>query len=208
MDLHAGQIQGFFNIPVDELTAKLLLTDYVRKKRIPDLTVIATDAGFAKKARNIAEALDAPLAIVEKRRLGNNGQTEAMSLIGSVVGRAALVVDDEIDTAGTLAQAVSVARAHGAQEVYACASHGVLSGPAIERLRAADLTELILTDSVPLPDERRLPFMTALSVAGLFARAIKSIHQGRSVSRLFRESTSADGGAEDEDDETAYVDGE
>ncbi len=200
MDLHAGQIQGFFNIPVDELTAKLILTDYIRKKGIRDLTVIATDAGFAKKARNIAESLDAPLAIVEKRRMGNNSQSEAMSLIGSVVGRSALVVDDEIDTAGTLVQAVREARAHGAQEVYACASHGVLSGAAIERLIEADIKELILTDSVPLPEEKRLPFITTLSVAGLFARAIQRIHQGRSVSRLFGEPAEdpEDGEARDE----------
>jgi ribose-phosphate pyrophosphokinase len=204
MDLHAGQIQGFFNIPVDELTAMLILTEYVRQKRIPDLTVVATDTGFAKKARNFAESLDAPLAIVEKRRVGNGGRTEAMSLIGSVAGRVALVVDEEIDTAGTLLQAVNVAREHGAQEVYACASHGVLSGPAIERLAESGLKELILTDSVPLPEEKRLPFITTLSVAGLFARAIKRIHEGRSVSSLFRESADSaiegDEGVEDVED--------
>ncbi len=203
MDLHAGQIQGFFNIPVDELTAMLILTSYIRKKGIPDLTVVATDTGFAKKARNVAESLNAPLAIVEKRRVGNGGRTEAMSLIGSVVGGAALVVDEEIDTAGTLVQAVRVARDHGAQEVFACASHGVLSGPAIERLAAADLKELILTDSVPLAPEKRLPFITTLSVAGLFASAIKSIHEDRSVSRLFREPG---GYEEDGDDEGADAD--
>ncbi len=197
MDLHAGQIQGFFNIPVDELTAMLILTTYIRKKGIPDLTVVATDTGFAKKARNVAESLNAPLAIVEKRRVGNGGRTEAMSLIGSVAGGAALVVDEEIDTAGTLVQAVRVARDHGAQEVYACASHGVLSDPAIERLAAANIKELILTDSVPLPPEKRLPFITTLSVAGLFASAIKRIHEDRSVSRLFREP----GGYEEDGDD-------
>ncbi|HEU0025653.1 MAG TPA: ribose-phosphate pyrophosphokinase [Ktedonobacterales bacterium] len=201
MDLHAGQIQGFFNIPVDELTAMLILTDYIRRKRIPDLTVVATDTGFAKKARNVAESLDAPLAIVEKRRVGNGGRTEAMSLIGSVAGRAALVVDEEIDTAGTLVQAVRVAREHGARDVYACASHGVLSGPAIERLAVANIKELILTDSVPLSPEKRLPNMTTLSVAGLFARAIRRIHEGRSVSSLFRESAAdEEGEGEDVDD--------
>jgi ribose-phosphate pyrophosphokinase len=198
MDLHAGQIQGFFNIPVDELTAMLLLTDYIRKKNIPDLTVVATDTGFAKKGRNIAESLGAPLAIVEKRRVGNNSQTEALSLIGSVAGRAALVVDEEIDTAGTIVQAVRVARESGAQEVYACASHGVLSGPAIERLTAANLKELILTDSVPSPVTESLPWVTTLSVAGLFARAIQRIHEGRSVSRLFRENVDGEEAGEDE----------
>ncbi len=185
MDLHAGQIQGFFNIPVDELTAKNLMADYIHKQRIPHLTVVATDAGFAKKARNIAELLDAPLAIVEKRRMGNNGQTEGMSLIGSVEGCNALIVDDEIDTAGSLIQAVRVVREHGAQDVYACASHGVLSGPAIERLSTSGLKELILTDSVPLHPEKQLPFITSLSVAPLFAGAIKRIHEERSVSELF-----------------------
>lgn len=202
LDLHAGQIQGFFNIPVDELTAMRLLTDYIRKKNIADLTVVATDTGFAKKGRNIAESLGAPLAIVEKRRIGNASQTEAMSLIGSVAGRAALVVDEEIDTAGTIVQAVRVARESGATDVYACASHGVLSGPAIERLTAANLTELILTDSVPSSVTPGLPWVTTLSVAPLFARAIQRIHEGRSVSRLFREKE----GEESMDDEAADVD--
>ncbi len=185
MDLHAGQIQGFFNIPVDELTAKNLLAEYIREKNILDLTVVATDAGFAKKARNIAELLDAPLAIVEKRRTGNDGRAEAMSLIGSVEDRTALIVDDEIDTAGSLIQAARVVREHGAHEVYACATHGVLSGPAIERLRTSELKELVLSDSVPLKPEKRLPFMTTLSVAPLFAGAIQRIHEERSVSELF-----------------------
>lgn len=185
MDLHAGQIQGFFNIPVDELTAKNLMADYFHRQRITNLTVVATDAGFAKKARNVAELLDAPLAIVEKRRMGNNGQTEGMSLIGSVAGRNALIVDDEIDTAGSLTQAVRVVREHGALDVYASASHGVLSGPAIERLRDSGLKELILTDSVPLTEEKRLPFITTLSIAPLMAGAIQRIHEERSVSELF-----------------------
>ena len=185
MDLHAGQIQGFFNIPVDELTAKNLMADYIKRQRIPNLTVVATDAGFAKKARNLAELLDAPLAIVEKRRTGNNDQAEAMSLIGMVDGRNALIVDDEIDTAGSLLQAISVVREHGARDVYACASHGVLSGPASERLRGSGLKELILTDSVPLRPEMRLPFITTLSIAPLLAGAIVRIHEERSVSELF-----------------------
>jgi ribose-phosphate pyrophosphokinase len=185
MDLHAGQIQGFFNIPVDELTAKNLMANYIRERHIADLTVVATDAGFAKKARNLAELLDAPLAIVEKRRTGNDGRAEAMSLIGTVEGRNALIVDDEIDTAGSLIQAAQVARTHGAREVYACASHGILSGPAIDRLRESGLRELILTDSVPLKPEKQLPFVTTLSVAPLFAGAIQRIHEERSVSELF-----------------------
>lgn len=185
MDLHAGQIQGFFNIPVDELTAKNLMADYIKQRNIPNLTVVATDAGFAKKARNLAELLDAPLAIVEKRRTGNNDQAEAMSLIGAVAGRNALIVDDEIDTAGSLLQAVQVVREHGAGDVYACASHGVLSGPAGERLSRSGLKEVILTDSVPLRPEMDLPIITTLSIAPLLAGAILRIHEERSVSELF-----------------------
>jgi ribose-phosphate pyrophosphokinase len=185
MDLHAGQIQGFFNIPVDELTAQKVLAQYVQSKGLENLTVVATDTGFAKKARNLAEQLNTPLAIVEKRRLGNDGQMESLGLIGAVSGRNALIVDDEIDTAGSLTQAVRLVREQGALNIYACVVHGVLSGPAIDRLRDSGPRELILSDTVPLPEEKRLHFMTVLSVAELFAGAIIRIHEGRSVSELF-----------------------
>jgi ribose-phosphate pyrophosphokinase len=185
MDLHAGQIQGFFNIPVDELTAQKVLAQHVQSKGLENLTVVATDTGFAKKARNLAEQLNTPLAIVEKRRLGNDGQMESLGLIGAVSGRNALIVDDEIDTAGSLTQAVRLVREQGALNIYACVVHGVLSGPAIERLRDSGLRELILSDTVPLPEEKRLHFMSVLSVAELFAGAIIRIHEGRSVSELF-----------------------
>src|SRR5215467_1469700 len=155
MDLHAGQIQGFFNIPVDELTARNILAHYVASKQLENLTVVATDTGFAKKARNLAEQLDMPLAIVEKRRLGNDGRMESLGLIGAVAGRNALVVDDEIDTAGSMTQAVRVVREQGALNIYACAVHGVLSGPAIERLRDSGVCELVMSDTVPLPSEKR-----------------------------------------------------
>ncbi len=186
MDLHAGQIQGFFNIPVDELTAQTLLARYVFTKELTDFTVVSTDAGFAKKARNFAERVNAPLAIVEKRRLGNDGQMESLGLIGSVEGRHAIIVDDEVDTAGSLTQAARVVKEHGARDVYACAVHGVLSGPAIERLSASGIREFIMTDTVPLPEAKRLPTITVLSVAELFAGAIERIHEGRSVAELFR----------------------
>jgi len=185
MDLHAGQIQGFFNIPVDELTAQNVLAQYVESKQLENLTVVATDTGFAKKARNFAERLDAPLAIVEKRRLGNDGQLESLGLIGAVAGRNALIIDDEIDTAGSLIQAIRLVREQGACNIYACAVHGVLSGPAVDRLRDCSLCELILSDTVPLSEEKQLPFMRVLSVAELFAGAIIRIHEGRSVSELF-----------------------
>jgi ribose-phosphate pyrophosphokinase len=186
MDLHAGQIQGFFNIPVDELTAQNLLARYVSAKGMDNFTVVSSDAGFAKKARNFAEQLNAPLAIVEKRRLTNDGQMESMGLIGSVAGRDALIVDDEIDTAGSMMQAVRVVREQGAREVYLCSVHAVLSGPAMERIRSDDIREVIVTDTIPVPEEKRLPTVTVLSVAELFAGAIIRIHEDRSVTDLFR----------------------
>jgi len=186
MDLHAGQIQGFFNIPVDELTAQNLLARYVSAKGMDNFTVVSSDAGFAKKARNFAEQLNAPLAIVEKRRLTNDGLRESMGLIGSVAGRDALIVDDEIDTAGSMMQAVRVVREQGAREVYLCSVHAVLSGPAMERIRSDDIREVIVTDTIPVPEEKRLPTVTVLSVAELFAGAIIRIHEDRSVTDLFR----------------------
>jgi len=186
MDLHAGQIQGFFNIPVDELTAQLLLSRYFVEKELDDFTVVSADEGFAKKARQLADRLQSPLAIVEKRRLGNKGQTEVMGIIGNVSGRHAIIVDDEIDTAGSITQAARVVREQGARDIYICATHGVFSGPAIERLGNADIKEIVVTDSIPLPKDKQLPNMTILSVAELFAGAISRIHDGRSVTELFR----------------------
>ncbi len=186
MDMHAGQIQGFFNIPVDELTAQLLLSRYFVEKELDDFTVVSADEGFAKKARQLADRLQAPLAIVEKRRLGNKGQTEVMGIIGNVSGRHAIIVDDEIDTAGSITQAARVVHEQGARDIYICATHGVLSGPAIERLGNADIKEIVITDSIPLSEDKQLPNMTVLSVAELFAGAISRIHDGRSVTELFR----------------------
>ncbi len=186
MDMHAGQIQGFFNIPVDELTAQILQARYFVEKEMDDFTVVSADEGFAKKARKLADRLNAPLAIVEKRRLGNNGQTEAKNVIGSVEGRHALIVDEEIDTAGSITQAVRVVKERGARDVYCCVSHGIFSGPALERLSNAGIEEIVVTDTIPQPESKRLPNMTVLSVAELFAGAISRIHDGRSVTELFR----------------------
>lgn len=185
MDMHAGQIQGFFNIPVDELTAQILEARYFVEKGLDDITVVAADEGFAKKARKLADRLNAPLAIVEKRRHGNNSIAEAMGIIGTVEGTHALIVDDEIDTAGSLTQAVRVVHEQGARDIYCCATHGVLSGPALDRLRSAPIKEIVITDSIPLADQKRLPNMKVLSVAELFAGAISRIHDGRSVTELF-----------------------
>ncbi len=151
IDLHAGQIQGFFNIPVDELTAMYLIADYFQTKRIPDRVVVSTDIGNAKRARNFAELIDAPLAIVEKRRTGNADRTEVLNLIGEVDGKTAILMDDEIDTGGSIVQAVSVVVDHGAKEVYASCVHPVLSGNAVERLRDSPIRELITTDTIPIP---------------------------------------------------------
>ncbi len=191
MDLHAGQIQGFFSIPVDELTAHTIVTRHLAATGLTDFTVVATDTGFAKKARNFAERLNAPLAIVEKRRIGNDGHLESLGLIGEVAGRHAVIVDDEIDTAGTLLQAAQVAKEYGARDLYACAVHGVLSGPAVERLRGSEFKEIVITDTVHVPEEKRIPTLRTLSTAELFAGAILRIHEGRSVSELFHEPEDA-----------------
>lgn len=186
MDMHAGQIQGFFNIPVDELTAQVIQARYFSQKNLDRFAIVSADEGFAKKARKLADRLDAPLAIIEKRRHGNDSTAEAMGIIGSVEGRHAIIVDDEIDTAGSLTQAVAVVRDQGAKDIYCCATHGIFSGPAIERLKNAPIKEIVVTDTIPLPEQKCLPNTTILSVAELFAGAITRIHDNRSVTELFQ----------------------
>ena len=189
LDLHQGQIQGFFNIPVDELTAVHMLSRYFVDKHLEDC-VIVTDLGFAKRGRAFAEILDAPLAIIEKRRIGNLDRAELMNVIGDVKGKRAIIVDDEIDTGGTLVEIVRALEREGVTEIYACATHGVLSDPAIERIRESSLREVVLTDSVPLAASKRLPKLTVLSVAPLIGEAIKRIHRGESVGALFSSEVS------------------
>ena len=184
MDLHQGQIQGFFNIPVDELTAVHMLSRYFTDKHIEDLVVV-TDLGFAKRARQFAEILEAPLAIIEKRRIGNLDRAELMNVIGEVRGKRAVIVDDEIDTAGTLMETVRALEREGVNEIYACATHGVLSDPAVDRIRESSLREVVLTDSIPLPPAKRLAKIKTLTVAPLIGEAIKRIHRGESVGALF-----------------------
>jgi ribose-phosphate pyrophosphokinase len=184
MDLHQGQIQGFFSIPVDELTAVNMLAAYVKGKELDDLVVV-TDLGFAKRARAFAEILNAPLAIVEKRRVGNADRADVMNVIGEVRGKRCVIVDDEINTAGTLIETVEALQAQDVTEIYSCASHAVFSPPALERIAASALREVIVTDTIPLPegcDEERI---TVLSVAPLFGEAIRRIHRGASVGALF-----------------------
>ena len=189
MDLHQGQIQGFFNIPVDELTAVHMLSRYFIDKHLTECVVV-TDLGFAKRARAFAEILDAPLAIVEKRRHGNLDRAEVINVIGEVHGRRAIIVDDEVDTAGTLIETVRALEREGVTEIYACATHGVLSDPAVERIANSSLRELVITDSVPLPPSKMLPQLKVLSVAPLIGEAIKRIHRGESVGALFSSEVS------------------
>jgi ribose-phosphate pyrophosphokinase len=187
IDLHAGQVQGFFNVPVDELTALSLLASYFREKKLPDLTVVATDVGGAKRARNMADLLKVPLAIVEKRRIGNDEKVQALNIIGEVEGTCALIVDDEVNTAATLVATAAIVQKRGAREVYASATHPILSGPAVSRIEAAPIKELVVTDTIPLPPEKQLPNITVLSVAPLLGEAIRRIHTGQSVGALFDE---------------------
>jgi ribose-phosphate pyrophosphokinase len=187
VDLHAGQIQGFFQIAGDELTAFYLQRDYLLNKNLRDVVVVAPDAGRAKDARYLADALDAPLAIVEKRRYGNDPTAKALQLIGEVRDRTAVIFDDEIDTAGTITNAIRFLKESGARDIYAVATHAILSDPAVERLADAPLTELIVTNTIPIPKEKRLPNMKILSVAPLLGEVIRRIHFGISVGALFNE---------------------
>jgi ribose-phosphate pyrophosphokinase len=186
VDLHAGQIQGFFNIPVDELTAMYQLAQYMAEQHVDNPVVVSPDLGNTKRARNLAELLDAPLAIIEKRRVGNKDSSEILNLIGSVDGCTAILFDDEIDTAGSICQAAEVCIARGASSVYALATHGVLSGAAIERLSVSPLKEIVLTNTIAIPAEKRIPKITVLSIAGLIGETIARIHTGASVSHQFR----------------------
>ena len=184
VDLHAEQIQGFFNIPVDELTALKILSNYFKQKKLNDLVVVATDIGISKKARDLAHMLDTPLAIMEKRRIGNDDQIETLNVIGEVEGRIALTVDDEIDTAGSLVNTVAALIERGTKEVYACCTHPVLSSQAVRRITASAVTEVVATDTIPLND-KKIDKITILPIAPLLGEAINRIHTGQSVGALF-----------------------
>jgi len=186
LDLHAGQIQGFFNIPVDHLfAAPVVMIDYLKKKDLHDPVVVSPDAGGVERARAIAKRLNSGLAIIDKRRDGPNSAV-AMHLIGDVEGRDAVVIDDMIDTAGTLVQAVMAVQREGAKRIFACGVHAVLSGPAIDRIKASPIEEVLVTNSIPLPDGKRAAGrITVLTVAPLLGEAIRRIHDEESVSTLF-----------------------
>lgn len=185
MDLHAPQLQGFFNIPVDHLFASPVLVDYFKKMELPDLTVVSPDAGGVERARFFARKMETPLAIVDKRRVAMN-VTEVMNVIGDVSGRTAVILDDIIDTAGTLVKTAEAIAKNGAKRVLACATHAVLSGPAVERIADSPLEQVVVTNTIPISAEaQERARIKVLSVAGLLAAAIRSIHEETSVSLLF-----------------------
>jgi ribose-phosphate pyrophosphokinase len=184
MDLHASQIQGYFDVPVDRLFAAPVIIEYVLKLDLPDLTVVSPDAGGVERARAYAKRLGASLAIVDKRRDVPN-VAEVHNVIGEVEGRTALIVDDIVDTAGTLAKVAEAIKAAGAREILASSSHAVLSGHAVDRIEKSPLSKLIVTNSIPLPPEKRSDKIVSLSIAKLLGRAIKNIHDETSVTSLF-----------------------
>ncbi len=185
IDLHAAQIQGFFNIPVDELTALNILSSYFKQKKLDNPVVVATDIGITKRARDLAHNLNAPLAIMEKRRIGNEGKIETLNVIGDVKDRIALTVDDEIDTAGSLVNTVATLIERGATEVYACCTHPVFSGEAIQRIASSPVKQVVVTDTIPVSKEKSLDKITVLPIAPLLGEAIHRIHTGQSVGALF-----------------------
>lgn len=184
MDLHAAQIQGYFDIPVDHLLGVPILAKYFQEKDIKDLVVVSPDLGSVTRARNFANHLDAPIAIIDKRRPQAN-VAEVMNIIGDIEGKNVILVDDMIDTAGTITQGANALKEFGAKDVYACCTHPVLSGPAIERIQNSVIKELIITDTIPLPEEKMIDKIKVRSVAPVFAEAIQRIYKNISVSKLF-----------------------
>ena len=187
VDLHAAQIQGFFTIPVDELTALTLLSDYIKSKKLKNMVVVATDIGITKHARDLAAKLDTPLVIIEKRRIGNNDSAELLNIIGDVAGMTAILIDDEIDTAGSLVTAVAALTKAGASAVYSLCTHPVFSGPAIERISKCAVKEVVVTDTIPVPTMKRNGKITVLSIAELLGEAIRRIHAGESIGAMFQD---------------------
>ncbi len=191
MDLHASQIQGFFNIPVDELTAMSHIVEHFKKRDLSNVTILATDVGGEKRARNAARMLGTPLAIVLKERIGNEQRVQAQNLIGDVDGRDIIIIDDEIDTGGTIMSAAHIALGHGARSVTVACIHAILSGSAVQRLcDNDDIEELVVTDTIPLPAEKQHKKITVLPLSPLLGEAISRIHSGRSVGGLFADAKS------------------
>ena len=185
MDLHAGQVQGFFRIPVDELTAMFPLADYFRAMEIIDPVVVAADLGFAKRARNFANMIGGSVAFVEKRRLANDSSSESLGIIGDVRGRTAIIMDDEIDTAGSITNAAAIVRKEGARDVLAACTHAVLSGPAIQRIESSEITTMVTTDTCRIDPHKRMSRLRILPIGLHLGEAISRIHTGGSVGALF-----------------------
>ena len=186
MDLHSAQIQGYFDIPVDHVYGSPVLIDYLAHKELPDLVVVSPDVGGVARARAFAKKLnDAPLAIIDKRRQAHN-VAEVMNVVGDVAGKTAVLVDDMIDTGGTISEAARLLRQEGARQVYACATHAVFSPPAIERLSSGVFEEVIVTNTIPVPESRQFPQLRMLSVASLLGETIWRVHEDSSVSSMFR----------------------
>jgi ribose-phosphate pyrophosphokinase len=186
LDFHQHQLQGFFDIPVDHLYAAPVFVSHYRKKSLHDLVVVAPDVGSAKMARGFAKRLNGSLAIIDKRRPRPN-QSEVVNVVGEVEGRDCLLTDDMIDTAGTISEASRALKGLGAKDIYVCATHALLSGPAVERLSEAPITEVTVTDTVRIPEEKRFPQLHVLSVGDLLSKAIRYIHSEQSVSSLFEQ---------------------
>ena len=184
MDLHAGQIQGYFDIPVDHLSGVPILAEYFKNIVDEETVIVSPDLGGVTRARNFAHLLDLPIAIIEKRRPKAN-VSEVMNVIGDIEGKNVILIDDIIDTAGTITKAASVLKNFGAKKVYGCSTHPVLSGPAIDRIQESDLEKFIITDTIPLQDYKKIDKIETVSVAPLFAEAIRRIHENRSVSKIF-----------------------
>lgn len=184
VDFHQHQLQGFFDVPVDHLYAAPVLTSHYKKKKLKDLVVVAPDVGSAKMARGFAKRLDGSLAIIDKRRPAPN-VSEVVNVVGEVEGRDCLITDDMIDTAGTMTEAARALKSMGANDIYVCATHALLSGPAVERLSNAPIVEVTVTNTISIPDERKFPQLKVLSVGELLAKAIRYTHSDQSVSSLF-----------------------
>lgn len=185
-DLHNSAIQAYFNnINCDRLSAQILLQEYFKSKNLKDMVIVATDAGSSKKAYKYSKYFNCPIALIDKRRDGNDDKAIATTVIGEVEGKTAIIFDDEIDTAGSMMETVGILERYGAKEIYAGCTHGVLSGPAIERIQKSALKELVITNTIPLPKEKHIPQIQVLSIAPLFAEAIKRLNESKAMGDLF-----------------------
>ena len=185
-DLHNPAIQAYFNVNCDRLTGEYILEKYFKEKNLDNMVIVATDAGSSKKAYKYSEFFNCPIALVDKRRQGNDDRAIASTIIGDVKDKNAIIFDDEIDTSGSIMETVKVLKRFGAKNIYAGCTHGVLSGPAIERIKNSDIKELVVTNTIPIPAEKKIDKITVLSIAPLFAEAIKKIHNEEPLGELFR----------------------